>query len=1104
MAFVAIRCQSSKNVESLNGEWDYSEGFDLLWTKEAVMPPDGWKSIQIPQVEIGIALGKTVDYASTVTLKKILPTRSANLLAAGKPVSVITGQLSNVSFIYFNDHLVGQAGSLNPYRPGHIEQLIVNLPSKLFYHDRPNALYFVLINNGDYILEMSGVNIEIGETSEIYSRVIQRVIIDTIQITLFSAIGFYHLLLAMRRIKDIYNLFYGLFSLFFSIYILCNSELAQIIFKGYPLLRVKIDQISLMILGPTFLLFLSNFFYNRNSRLALFWGLICGIMATVDIFASYHTIMKVMLIWQITLIILLPYLTFLIISEILKKNRDAYYMTLGIFLIVIGIILDLMTDLGFLAQSGIFFTGYSFLIFNLGIAAILANRFVRVHGQSEALNFELDKKNGELVRLDQLKDEFLANTSHELRTPLNGIIGLAESTIADPKNYSMHLRNAEVIVSSGKRLSSLVNDILDFSKLKNSEIQLSVRAVDLRQISQLAISFSKQLARVKGLELHLEMPDELPLVEADEDRLQQILLNLIGNAIKFTHQGSVTIKGEDSKDYITVQVIDTGIGIPKEKLGIIFESFQQADGSISRQYGGTGLGLSIVKSLVKLHGSDIYLDSQLGQGSIFSFVLKKARIGNQYPIHFDAYDSTSLGSGVQKTSMEPKPSIELSVKKPFEPTELKSDSPHHFRKKYTVLVVDDEPVNVMVLENHLKSSGLKVEIAYDGFSALDKLKTINPDVILLDLMMPRMSGIEVCLQIRIDNPPTALPIVILSAKNQITDLIEALESGANDYLTKPFSRGELIARLQVHLQLQDSVKEKIKESNSFERFVPSRFLEILDRQSVSDVALGDSKLKNMSILFSDIRSFTSLSEKMSPEENFKFLNSYLKRMEPAINSNHGFVDKFIGDAIMALFESDENQSSADRALAAAIGMRRALDAFNHHRVENGFKKIDTGIGINCGSLVLGTVGSSNRMSTTVIGNTVNLAARLETLTAFYKAKILISDFVLKELQMHQDVLMREIGSIIVKGKVEPVGVIEVFEMDDDFTRDLKEKSKGDLLRGIIQFKIGNFNSAIEYFSNVLELYPSDTVASVYLQRCRQLIHVELPKNWQGVLEMTEK
>ena len=260
----------------------------------------------------------------------------------------------------------------------------------------------------------------------------------------------------------------------------------------------------------------------------------------------------------------------------------------------------------------------------------------------------------------------------------------------------------------------------------------------------------------------------------------------------------------------------------------------------------------------------------------------------------------------------------------------------------------------------------------------------------------------------------------------------------------------------------------------------------------------------MSVLFTDIRSFTTLSEQMSAEDNFKFLNSYLKRMEPTITNQGGFVDKFIGDAVMALFEEHSNDSSADRALSAAMEMRRSLAEFNIHRAKSGYTPIDIGIGINFGSLVLGTVGSSNRLSTTVIGNTVSLAARLETLTAFYKSGILISDHVVKALKTLTETGMREIGSVQVKGKKEAVGIFEVYETDRVDIAELKEKTKSLLMQGIIQFKIGEFITAIELFQEMLSIYPEDIVAKTYLSRCKELANSPIPENWQGIIEFSHK
>ena len=228
-----------------------------------------------------------------------------------------------------------------------------------------------------------------------------------------------------------------------------------------------------------------------------------------------------------------------------------------------------------------------------------------------------------LQTIDRLKDQFLANTSHELRTPLNGIIGLAES-LKDGASGELPAEargDLNLIVHSGKRLTNLVNDLLDFSKLKNHELVLQQKPIDLYSIVDVVLLLSRSLAKDKSIELINEVDPQLPLVEADENRLQQILNNLVSNGIKFTEEGSVRVSARQEGQQVVVQVRDTGIGIPKEKFATIFQEFEQADGSISREFGGTGLGLTITKQLVEAHGGTIALDSTVGEGSVFSFSL---------------------------------------------------------------------------------------------------------------------------------------------------------------------------------------------------------------------------------------------------------------------------------------------------------------------------------------------------------------------------------------------------------------------------------------------------------------------------------------------------
>ncbi|MCR9145024.1 MAG: adenylate/guanylate cyclase domain-containing protein [bacterium] len=306
--------------------------------------------------------------------------------------------------------------------------------------------------------------------------------------------------------------------------------------------------------------------------------------------------------------------------------------------------------------------------------------------------------------------------------------------------------------------------------------------------------------------------------------------------------------------------------------------------------------------------------------------------------------------------------------------------------------------------------------------------------------------------------------------------------------------------------LEERNAELSRMNRSFERFVPGHFLELLNKDNIAQVELGDSTLRHMSVLFTDIRSFTAITESMSPEESFQFLNEYLNYMEPAIHSHGGFVDKFQGDAIMALFRGDDEISSADQALAAALEMRSRLDQYNAQRSERGLIPIDTGIGLNTGDMMLGTVGSRNRLDTTVIGNTVNMASRLETLTAVFSCPVLISDFTYKDLREPADFAMREIGAILVRGRREPVGVYEVLREDSGADARLKMETAGELLFAIAQFKARAFEKARTVFEEILTRNPEDRLAQFYQEQCRAFEAMPPPDNanWTGAIEMQVK
>jgi len=266
---------------------------------------------------------------------------------------------------------------------------------------------------------------------------------------------------------------------------------------------------------------------------------------------------------------------------------------------------------------------------------------------------------------------------------------------------------------------------------------------------------------------------------------------------------------------------------------------------------------------------------------------------------------------------------------------------------------------------------------------------------------------------------------------------------------------------------------------SISRFVPRQFLGFLNRADITDVRLGDAVLKTMTVLFTDIRGFTSLSERMTPEENFRFLNAYLEHIEPVVEAHHGFVDKFIGDAIMALFAE-----SPDDAVQAAIDMRRQLAEFNRQRKEAGLAQVNTGIGIHCGDLMLGTVGTRQRLDTTVIGDTVNLASRLEGQTKESGASIIISGAVHAMLADPEIYCLREIGTVRVRGKHTPVTIYEVFDADPATIKEKKFSTRALLRQALAHLGQGEDEKAHLLLKQCLGVYPEDKIVKNLLQCCQ--------------------
>ena len=438
------------------------------------------------------------------------------------------------------------------------------------------------------------------------------------------------------------------------------------------------------------------------------------------------------------------------------------------------------------------------------------------------------------------------------------------------------------------------------------------------------------------------------------------------------------------------------------------------------------------------------------------------------------------------------------------------------KNKSTILIVDDQPANIHALAHIIKEEYV-VQAATSGVKALEIASGDNPpDLILLDIMMPEMDGYEVCTCLKADEATCNIPVIFLTAKTEVEDEQKGLKFGAVDYITKPISPAILLARVNTHLRLKvandllknqnDILEQKVQErthelsltNKALARFVPDEFLKHMQRESILDVKLGDQIQKTMTVLFSDIRGFTALSEQMPPDENFRFINAYLGQMGPIVRKHHGFIDKYIGDAIMALFDH------ADNALDAAIAMLRSIAEYDPQSLKSEWFPIKVGIGLNTGELMLGTIGEQNRLDTTVISDTVNLAARMEGLTKYYGVSLVVSETTFADVKKMERYHYRLLDRVKVQGKKQVITTYAVFDADPEDLFGRKLKMKPVFEKGQQHYFAREFADALKCFTDVLMVLPEDLTTKHYLKRSSKFLLEGVPDDWQGIRTMAQK
>ncbi|TAL30727.1 MAG: response regulator [Spirochaetes bacterium] len=705
----------------------------------------------------------------------------------------------------------------------------------VYVHNKGNSTFTPLDGINEIIIQVTNsefasggidrsVQLDDGEISSRRSFLNYTIDMIIVGLLLFSAI--HNLIFYFFRKADAASLYMGLAGLVLAIN---TYNIHSPILSGglsYPANPFLINFITVIFMPVLFFMtFKSLFPDDFSTRVVWIMQAIAAACLLPQFLFGFRIVERIIVFYFAVTLVLIMYGLYGSIKTIMEQRDDAVLFSIGFCSVYFTGINNVLYFLRVINTGNLLH--YGMAVFCLSTTMVISRRFARALRNVETMSGELEAKNISLETLDRLKDQFLANTSHELRTPLHGMIGLSESMLAGaagdlpPKARE----NLSLIASSGQSLSNMVNDILDMARIQDGGLSLNLRPIDLGVLCEMVVKLSLPLVGGKNLKLLNSVADDLPRALADEDRVRQVLNNLVGNAIKFTNTGTVEISarvvyGEDGdpggSSFIEVSVSDTGIGVPDDYKEMIFEPYRQVDGSDTRSYSGTGLGLAIAKQIIELHGGRITVAPAEKGGSVFSFTLPASDDPsplaldhviiegiNEVQPAADAADLARLPAGINDTVFDGNP---------------------------VFLVVDDDPVNVRVIQGYFESKRCVVKTAFDGLGALDILDQGDPiDLVLLDIMMPVMSGFEVCRRIREKRTPEELPVIMLTAKNMMSDIDAAFEAGANDYIVKPFRMSELVARVGTMLKLRH-VRKSVAEGITIRdrnRAYSLKFVEII-------------------------------------------------------------------------------------------------------------------------------------------------------------------------------------------------------------------------------------------------------------------------------------
>ena len=805
--------------------------------------------------------------------------------------SIRMSSIRSASEVYVNGRLLAKSGQVAETKD---EYAAKNLPYSASFTADENGVIEIVVQAANYVdVRSSGIirSIKFGTEEAILKDTKLSSSMQLISAIIFLLHSVYALILFFLGNREKKLIYFSLLTFSITITSLLSND--EKLFHQFFDIGYKWDfrlTNAMLILGAYALLQCTD---HRDlplwRRIFPYYTLVNLGTAGITLFLSPPQVIKIFPVYYILVVIAAMVTAIAIYKKIIKNIQDNLLLLFSLMALIHHYIWVLIWR-----GIGVSVIHYPFdLIIALGcFSSVAFKKYFKIHAETKELAATLQ-------RMNETKDQFLANTSHEFKNPLHGILNMSQSVLQRERDLlqKRSINELETVVSVGRRMTLILDDLLDVMSLREGRPRLQKRAILIQSIITGVIDMLQFIVEVKPVKIVMQIPEDFPPIIADENRLIQIVFNLLHNAVKFTNEGEILIQAFIKNGRAYIVIADTGIGIDEDMQKRLFHPYEQANDRETMIEGGFGLGLSITKQLVELHGGTLEVSSVVGEGSQFTFSLKQAdddedaeeaksllnkdgMAGIKSRIRTEDETQPLLSSFQQLTVTHAEKSAidgkdEALSTKIIEPTLMDGK-----RKRPRILVADDDPVNLQVLEAILPPDGYEVTMVTSGKEVLTLIDKKEWDLVISDVMMPQMSGYELTRRIRKRFTLTELPILLLTARSQPKDIQSGFLAGANDYVTKPVEPIEIRSRIEALTTIKHMIQEQLwLEASWLQAQIQPHF--IFNTLNAA-IALSEIDLEKMHHLLGEFSEFLrhkfkfqNMDELIPIEEELDIVRSYL-------------------------------------------------------------------------------------------------------------------------------------------------------------------------------------------------------------------------------------